>query len=1061
MIRTFAIAAACAGLALAAPVSAQEEDVYIEDVLGESGMAELKALEAEGLSLLRSGRMEEAEPIYREILRRNREAMGERSPYTIFALIDYARVLTAVGRLDDAERAFVAGVTMAREEIGDRSPDTLEAMRDYGNLMSLKGDWPETVEIYTEALQLHREVLGDWDGSTIAAISDLAYALVKVGRTKEAEPLASEALRRAEQFFGPDSPERLESIFVYNATLHALGRMEEAEPLYARAVEIARTSLGERDPRLPRALNNYAVLLLKLGRASEGAPLAFEALEIARSNLGEAHHQTMSARSTYAQALLELQRKEESFVLVERNYTIYRETLGERHPQTLFEMTNYAGALIEVGRPEEAEPVLARALALRREILGDTHPDTLNSLGTYATTLTYLGRDEEAEPMLADLVRLLSEIRGSSHPETLATLANHASLLSKLGRKEEAEKAYRAALAPTQEVFGERSITALTLARSLALILQDSNRPAEALSHFRVVVDELRARQARQALGGLAAAAQRSRERVGQRTNERLFADVLWANHVMTDPAMAFRDEAFTALQLASAGSASQAVTEAAAARFASGQGLRDAVEERQLRFEQWESTEAQLVEAIAGGAEQARDRAVLNERLAVLEKRIAELDAELAERAPQYFAILRQQAVGIEQLRDVLGADEAMLFLVGSRDGTHSMVVTREAIDWKRSDKDGDAIAQGVTELRRGLEIEAGAEYLPLFDFDLAHELYADLIEPVEGALAGKARIYVVADGALSRLPLGTLLTAAPDPAADPEDAETLRNAPWFADRYALVQIPSVQSLVYIRSFGIEGGAEGEVSYAGFGAPLLGGEARTRGARSATLDAVDAASLIGELRSGGRQALMNPDALRKLSSLPGTKTELQMVADEIGLRASKLWLASEMTESAIRRADLASTRILHLATHGFTSEEAGSLAEPGLVFTPPAEAGPEDDGYLAASEVVALDLDAARWVILSACNTASPSGRPGESGLSGLAQAFFYAGAESLLVSHWPVFDDIAPRLTTETLRRSEAGMPRAEALQAAMREIRNDPKLDAAHPAVWAPFTLVGEGR
>jgi CHAT domain-containing protein len=54
-----------------------------------------------------------------------------------------------------------------------------------------------------------------------------------------------------------------------------------------------------------------------------------------------------------------------------------------------------------------------------------------------------------------------------------------------------------------------------------------------------------------------------------------------------------------------------------------------------------------------------------------------------------------------------------------------------------------------------------------------------------------------------------------------------------------------------------------------------------------------------------------------------------------------------------------------------------------------------------------------------------------------------------------------MAPLLTVEALKRSEAGEPRAEALQGAMQAIRSDPSLDAAHPAVWAPFTLVGEGR
>ena len=49
------------------------------------------------------------------------------------------------------------------------------------------------------------------------------------------------------------------------------------------------------------------------------------------------------------------------------------------------------------------------------------------------------------------------------------------------------------------------------------------------------------------------------------------------------------------------------------------------------------------------------------------------------------------------------------------------------------------------------------------------------------------------------------------------------------------------------------------------------------------------------------------------------------------------------------------------------------------------------------------LKLDA-DWVVLSACNTAGPDGTLGGESLSGLARAFFYAGARALLVSHWAV---------------------------------------------------------
>ena len=77
---------------------------------------------------------------------------------------------------------------------------------------------------------------------------------------------------------------------------------------------------------------------------------------------------------------------------------------------------------------------------------------------------------------------------------------------------------------------------------------------------------------------------------------------------------------------------------------------------------------------------------------------------------------------------------------------------------------------------------------------------------------------------------------------------------------------------------------------------------------------------------------------------------------------------------------------------------------------------------------------------------------------------AFLFAGARSLLVSHWPVRDDVAAELTADTILRQKRGrgISRAQALQAAMRAIRNSTTDDSrAHPAAWAPFVLVGDVR
>jgi len=131
------------------------------------------------------------------------------------------------------------------------------------------------------------------------------------------------------------------------------------------------------------------------------------------------------------------------------------------------------------------------------------------------------------------------------------------------------------------------------------------------------------------------------------------------------------------------------------------------------------------------------------------------------------------------------------------------------------------------------------------------------------------------------------------------------------------------------------------------------------------------------------------------------------------------------------------------------------------IVLTPPDEATDIDDGLLTASEAALLNLNA-NWVILSACNTAAAD-EPGADGLSGLARSFFYAGARAMLVSHWPVRDDAAARLTTAAISMQDDNpdLGRAEALRRSMLVLMNDtsdPTL--AHPSAWAPFVIVGEG-
>ena len=155
---------------------------------------------------------------------------------------------------------------------------------------------------------------------------------------------------------------------------------------------------------------------------------------------------------------------------------------------------------------------------------------------------------------------------------------------------------------------------------------------------------------------------------------------------------------------------------------------------------------------------------------------------------------------------------------------------------------------------------------------------------------------------------------------------------------------------------------------------------------------------------------------------------------------------------------DLSQYKNIAFATHALIAGQFEGYNEPSLVLSPPEISSKGNDGLLTASEISQLKLNT-DWVILSACNTAAPDGTPGAEGLSGLAKAFFYAGARSLLVSHWAVEDKSAAYLTTETMKGYSTGLSKAESLrQAQVQMIDGELGAEKRKPFYWAPFVLVG---
>lgn len=346
---------------------------------------------------------------------------------------------------------------------------------------------------------------------------------------------------------------------------------------------------------------------------------------------------------------------------------------------------------------------------------------------------------------------------------------------------------------------------------------------------------------------------------------------------------------------------------------------------------------------------------------------------------------------------------------------------------------------------------------------------------EKLSDALTGVEICLVIPDGKIAQLPLGAL------PGDQPET--------YLAEQITFVTTSFGQHVLMLLE----------------DSPITQGEALLVGGVSfeaASPTVVASAESVS--RSRGYRIPSGSATRGSWGALPGTRQEILQIKP-LWNGTAHILSGEEATKSALIQA-LRTSRFVHLATHGFFSNEPvdSMLAIRGQISTlnglplrrgnqelpdlmPLAEtlvarnplvlsgvvlAGANSnagEGLLTAEELVDLDLSGVELVTLSACETGLGATAGGE-GVFGLQRAFTLAGARSSLASLWKVDDAATTILMTEFYRNLwEKKMSRAESLRAAqVRMLRGELDLPGwkdrsrrVPPYYWAPFILSGDWR
>ncbi|MDX6559918.1 MAG: hypothetical protein QOF72_2967 [Blastocatellia bacterium] len=869
-------------------------------------------------------------------------------------------------------------------------------------------------------------------------------------------------------------------------TLGTAGKYQAAASLAARAIGLAENALGPNDSFVGYLLNDLGAYQRNGGEYAKAEATLQRALAINEKALGPDHTQTADSLNRLGLVYRLMNDYPKAERLLRQSLEITERTLGPEHPRVVAFLDNLEAVEFDLGDLKQAEHDLERATAIAEKILEPDSVDNARLLNNLGNLYRARGDYVRAEPLLLRALAIYEKKFGPENPRVGDTLQNLGIIARQRKDYARALELYQRALAIREKTVGPEHPNVAALQNNIANIYHAQHEFAKALElqqralsiaekavgPYHGLTLTLLANIARtyMAMGDIASAIQfQTRAEAGQEVAVALDLAVGSERQKLAYVDDLAESSARTiSLNLGFAPNDRGAANLAALVLLQRKGRVLDAMSDNFKALRQRSSTQDQkLLDQLNGTVERLAKLALdgpgkteheeYQKQLASLEEEKEKLEADISERSAEFRA--QSQTVTLAAIQAAIPTSAALIEYATYRPFDPKAANSDEAFgqlhyvayvlrrDGAAQGKDlGDAraIDSAVDEWRQSLR-----DPLLKDAQKLARAVDQKVMQPLRAQLGDATQLIISPDGALNLIPLAALVD---------------EQGHYLIEHYSLSYLTSGRDLLRMQVTRESKSSPLVVANPSFGEPATGLFAKTN------------ANLKSATRNSRRRSITIGSDLSEVYFAPLDGTSLEANSIRTLFPDASVLTGAAATESAVKQ--VKAPRILHLATHGFFLATPASAAT-GSPLTQPSSASlgianpllrsglaffganlrrgdSNEDGILTALEASGLNLWGTKLVVLSACDTGVGEVRNGE-GVYGLRRAFVLAGAESLVMSLWPISDFTTRTLMTNYYRNLKQGLGRGEALrQVQLDMLRHNPKL---HPFYWANFIQSGD--